>query len=380
MDSPNNYKLNVTEKCVEILDRDNNVICECFVKNHKQEIKKIIFFKNNNVDHVLYHTYETEKHTQFPEIEIVNLQTKEKKTCNPCLKMGYRTALIDEIQRTIILSGYVGGMLHSYVLYDFELNELSIGDYVDNKYLQTDMFRSYDVHNFTFENCAIYLNLIFKKIYLDQRLYPIERNFNLDTFVDCNDRLCLRCYDCTNKIDYANLEEIKLVVQFINECESYDNMKQMMKIFENNSNNIFKTFVLEENNESITKKCHNNKNLANFLSLSSVDVKNIQCNGFYTNNNYQIHWTNFLKYKFVDMTSFCNFLAQNTLGFSYHINKCIKKNLLPNGIGLVFKFTTYDNTTYKFVILMSLIEIEGTEEYVTYSKEFSKIKIEISAY
>jgi hypothetical protein len=106
----------------------------------------------------------------------------------------------------------------------------------------------------------------------------------------------------------------------------------------------------------------------------------LSCKGLYSGNDYFYYWDYFLNCKFDEHFEFGDFLGRSTLGCEYYTNGSILKELLPNGIGLVFKLITSNDITYEFIIKMSLVEIEEDSTRVTYDKDKSKITVDISSY
>ena len=121
-----NYKTNVSiirkSDKVEIFsyvineddDEDNDV------NYHLRNIfNSATFFLNDNVDFVIVND-QTEDY--FPNATIINLETLETKYINHMMKYGYKTAEILDDNKTILLTGYIMGMINGSISYDFDGN------------------------------------------------------------------------------------------------------------------------------------------------------------------------------------------------------------------------------------------------------------------
>jgi hypothetical protein len=300
-----NYNLNRVEKGLEIINKSNNEkICECFLDMRNKENlkpyenldKKLIFFKNNGVDHILYNTYEEDDNGEhdyiFPEVEIINLETKEKIWFQPMAKMGFIDVQICEQKHIIIIYGYISGMIMDYSFFDFDGNELDADDIVDNKYNEINIFNRCR-YQFKMNNNKLYFELILPEQYIDSTKYPYGNvNFNLEEFTKDDNNLILkyensygmnksgkcyilRCFNFTDNIDIVSLEEMKKITTFLAHCDSYNLLKHFVRNFENN--NIFKTLVSGSNNMERFKridviKRNNCDNLINFTNFGNKRI------------------------------------------------------------------------------------------------------------
>lgn len=158
-----------------------------------------------------------------------------------------------------------------------------------------------------------------------------------------------------------------------------------MKKFEENSNNIFKVLISgRENigkfkNIDVMKNNIDNKICEDFCDLRISSIKAIHCNGLHTGSDFNEHWNIFLMFTFDENFDFGDTLAKNTLGYQY-FNNGVPKDLLPEGIGLIFKIVTTENIVYQFIIKMSLVETEEDLNKLKYNKNKSKIIVDVSVY
>ena len=383
----NNRKINILDKvtgefiweCIFFVDGKNNY--DDFHFSNENSYKKITFYKHNDQQWILYHDY-SDGNSIFPKILLVNLETKESIYIEPQFKMGYDEVIIDEHRQLIILFGYELGMCMGYLFYDFDGDYLADDDIFGEELLSTKIF-GYKRHKFTIEDSNVYLNLSIPKKYFNKNDFPYSeikfdvKKFGLDELLNIgNEIILLKCFDVTNNKEIISYEEIKNIVDFLESCEKYIGMKDIIHLLKTNDKNIFKC-CLENNvshkNMQITKSDECKK----FLDLNIPDVTKIECNGLYTGNKYDSKWSTFLNYKFTDLLNFSKWLAENTLGYQYARQKCIDKTLLPNGIGLVFKLFTVDKTIYTFTIKMNLVDVMYDETKLTYDEDKCIVDINV---
>lgn len=351
-----------------------------------------IFFKNNGTNYMLHHMYEDSEDCDyiFPEVAIVNLETKEKKQFQPFCKMGFIDVKICEQSHVIAMFGYIMGMVMMYTFWDFEGNQLNMNNIVDSKMC------SVDIHQFKVDNDKLYFDIIIPEQYFDKDKYPYSNvDFDLQQFTKEDNNLIwknrnnsypadniyscriLRAYNCTDSICLVNLKELEKIIQFSDHCNKYKYLKQIISNFDNDYN-IFKMLVSGKENIGKFKRINVIKDtLCETLVISkSSEIKRMSCYGLYSNNDYFFQHTDiFLKLKFDESFDFGEWLAKNTMGFVYHNTGSIEKKLAPNGIGLVFEIETIHNIIYKFTIKMLLIDVKDNDTLITYDKNMSNITV-----
>jgi len=382
----NNRKINILDKvtgeiiweCISFVDDDND---DDFHFSNENSYKKITFYKHNDQQWILYHDY-SNGDLIFPKILLVNLETKESISLEPQFKMGYDEVIIDEHRQLIILFGYVMGMCMGYLIYDFDGNFLASDDVFGEELLSTKIF-GYKRHKFTIENSNVYLNLLIPKKYFNKNDFPYSeikfdvKKIGFDELSNVgNETIILKCFDVTNNKEIISYEEIKNIVDFLESCEKYTGMKDIIHLLKTNDKNIFK-YCLENDISNKNMKITKSDECKKFLDLNISDITKIECNGLYTGNKYCSKWSTFLRYKFTDSLNFGKWLAENTLGYQYVTQKFIDKTLLPNGIGLVFKLFTVDKTIYKFTIKMKLVDVVDDETKLTYDEDKCIVDIDV---
>ena len=194
-------------------------------------------------------------------------------------------------------------------------------------------------------------------------------------FEQTPDDYMLTCYKHPDieVIDYALLEKL---IDYISDCQQYDKSKGFIQILKENNENMFEYFL--KNKSDKYTEINSDVDATEFIH-SYDKFKSIQQSGFYSGNIFDIFLTNEFGYR-MNAETFGAWYAQQRLGCSYLTNKCINKDLLPFGIGIVTKFVTFDNVTYEFIIKISLIELESDTSKVTYVQDQSVIKVEILKY
>lgn len=111
-------------------------------------------------------------------------------------------------------------------------------------------------------------------------------------------------------------------------------------------------------------------------SLNEDEIIDMNCHGLYTDNDYNHHYDSFLNYHY-DPKTFHNFLLQRTLGYQYHYYNSVRKEELPNGIGLRFTFSMKNRRTIEYIIKMPLFELKNDNTRVTYFEGQSIVTIHI---
>ena len=347
--------------------------------------KNILFFKNDNQSCILFHDYENEDF-MFPLIKIVNLEIKKQIAISPFFKRGYEKVFIDNKSKIIILKGYVFGMIDGYVFFDFDGEELLWKDIVKAK---SNVVENIKLIPYDFEQIddTIYMNVCLKKEYLNYlNDGKIETNFEPNNFTLIENPkeknvLMIKCFDFTNNINMIDPIEIAKIIDFQKKSKKYQWVESIKAKIKKNDKNIFKVFgemalsnIETPSNVKITK---NTNDLLNYDQI--IDFES---NGLYTGNNYNDHWEKFSAYEFDNFKDFGCWLANSTLGSTYHksdpLDKSIEKKLLPNGIGLVFKIVIANKCEYKFIIKMSLIEHPLNPDYLKYDETKSLIDVNIS--
>ena len=419
------YYINKTGKCLEIINKETNEkVHECchidndinneIYKDNDGCFKKAIFFKNGEDTCVIYHFVDDGDY-QFPDIEIFNLETKEKIIFNPNLKMGYIDLQICEEEKIIILYGYIGGMMCSYDFYDFQGNYIDYDYDVRNLYNNRTYFYQYKIHG-----GKIFFELIIPTQYLDNSNYKYSIKNILDNLIvkeetnnliiinnnyeiinkeekyyrignrnkipneNCifknHDCIIVSCINCTDKITMINLEIGNKIIEFNKRCENYDEIK----LFKFKSNNIFKILLTNNNINNVEVIKEND-----FEDFKEFDIKNIEFYGLYTKINYFYYLPNFLDINFTDTFNFREWLSNFMLGYEYKKNGYILKSIFPDGICIVFKFYFSSSSFNKekeeeeiieFIIKMNLVELEDDITKVRYDNEKSKMVVNIKSY
>lgn len=344
----------------------------------------ITFFSNEGVDFAIINI----KDDRY-SATLLNLETFETKQICHDMTNGYGNVEISEKNKIMLFSGRIYGMRHGSVVYDFNGNK--IVSWKDLKMCPTK-YTNNGIGDFNLKviNDELVLQLTFNCSFFDRILYPhITPTFKLEDFgtniktVDNSGtkKYILSCYQYPD-IDLVDFSCAKKLMDFIKECQNYDRTKNITEDISKNPDNMFKFFIENKdilmNNLVICKDQSNHELLSQFTQKCS-QFKFATWYGLYTGNNFSHYLEFFARYKF-NLDTFGTWLANNTLGHEYHSNKCIRKETLPNGVGMSVTFTTFDNISYEFTIKMYLIELENDNTKVTYSKEKSIVTVNIRTF
>lgn len=356
------YNLLDIDDKLELINCNDNSIMYLIKRHNNFNLTFWIFEHTGDI----YEAYnETKK--QFSNFIIYNLEKKTLIKIDTGIKCCINSAKFARESNFLILNGSIFGQGCYNLIYNFEGEELYIEDFILEKHSKELYFseeKSIDI-----VNNELTFNYIIPKIFFDKDKFPFAPNLVVSKFEETDKFYFLPKY--SNKLLISENVESE-IDRFLEHCNHYKYVKDIAPIFVK-MNNFFKIFSTQNVDNILIER---SGDLSMFSQLKVEQIKNIEHNGLYTNNNY-INSMIYLINKEFDINDFGFFLARNTLGHDYFSNGSVKKEDIPDGIGLITKFTTIDNSIYTFIIKMSLIEVDDNKERVTYVKEKSKIYISI---
>jgi hypothetical protein len=338
-----------------------------------------------NTDYGEYLIYNDVGNSCFYDIIIVNLKNNTTIRLDDLqYKFGARKILYTQKSNSFILFGYPGGQGAAYDHYDFEGNRIE--DFYNFDYDGNEKECIYDFsHNenngVMLENGEIILNYVIPKSYFQDK-YKKYIDFDMSLLIEKGDNYILNVCKYLPIYDPINTkEDIEKIKIFKNTIIRRGYIEKCWEEFDKNNKNIFKEFLSKEIDYVVINKDKSYyENYNRIFDLTIDQIKDIKHNGFYSGNDFfGLCTRNFFSYNYSNDT-FGKFLIEQTLGCQYNQNGYINKELLPDGIGLIFKIETDDNIVFEFIIKMSLKELENDNSKITFDKEKSKININVNIY
>jgi hypothetical protein len=338
-----------------------------------------------NTDYGEYIIYNDVGNSCFYDVIIVNLKNNSTIRLDDLqYKFGARKILYTQKSNSFILFGCPGGQGSAYDHYDFEGNKIE--DFYNFDYDGNEKECIYDFSRdendgVMLENGEIILNYVISKSKFEDK-YKKYIDFDMNLLIEKGDDYIFNVCKYLPNYDSINTkEDIEKIKRFKNTIKRRKNIERCWVEFEKNNTSIFKEFLTKEINYVVVNKnkCYY-ENYNRIFDLTIDQIKDIKHNGFYSSTDFFDFCTNnFFRYQY-DIDTFEKFLIDQTLGYQYKQDGYINKELLPYGIGLIFKIETNDNIVFEFTIKMSLIELENDNSKITYDKEKSKININVNIY
>jgi hypothetical protein len=311
------------------------------------------FIFSNNDDIYLLHLDDDD----WNKIIIYNFKTKESIIIDPSYKGGSSKIHIYPQHNLIITYGYKIGMVLKYDFYTLKGEEYDVNEDIN--------FTSVD--SITFNEDSIIFNNVVPKKYFSDKYKSIDK-IDISLFNQTDENYFIPIYDLFSK---KKLIDDSYINKFIQSCKEYDVLCKSITSFFNNDRNLFFIFAKENiKNTSIER----GDGVEDIINLSKDSIFNMKLKGLYTGKNY----TNHLDYYFQKRVDddFVDWLPQICLGSFYQCHKYVKKEDLPNGIGLVFTITDINNITYSLTIKMELFELEEGKLFYVKDKCVLNVKFE----
>jgi len=338
-----------------------------------------------NTDYGEYLIYNDVGNSCFYDVIIVNLKNNTTIRLDDLqYKFGTKKVLYTKASNSFILFGYPMGMGSIYDHYDFEGNRIEDFYNYDNEGNEKECIYDFSRnHNdgIIIENNEIILNHVIPKIYFQDR-YQKYIDFDMSLLIENGDNYIFNVCKYLPNYDPINTkEDIEKIKRFEKTVLRRGHIEGCWKEFKKTNTNIFKEFLTKEIDYVVVNKdkCYY-ENYNRIFNLTIDQIKDIKHNGFYSGTDFFHNSTSiFFSYQY-NIDTFGKFLIDQTLGCQYKQNGYIDKELLPDGIGLIFKIETTDNIVFEYIIKMSPIELENDNSKITFDKEKSKIKINVIIY
>lgn len=286
---------------------------------------------------------------------VYNITTKNKIIICPQYKGGCEIEhlYVFKTKPIIISRGYICGQIMSFSIHSIENgieNDdekgsyfsrcIKINEMISGKCLDISSEFLIEVHDE-----EIIFNYTIPEKYLDNSIYRYVNNENKNINVEGLYQIKTNEYGKNvyvipkNKISEDKVKEID---DFITYCQKYDlTLKAVENLFKYKNNVFIYHF---KDNESFSK-------------INKENIKEFEIRGLYTNNDYTYHSYFYFGHEF-DENFAKNFANSCCSGKFVNENSYISKDILPNGIGIKMKLTTYENVTYELIIKIKLIEKE----------------------
>jgi hypothetical protein len=384
------FTFNKNNDIIEInRNLDNKKIYSFKIEDTEDDFMKNVWYCETSEGDFILCNDVTNGYT-FPPLVMIDVNNDSIIEMLPNMKGGVKKLVWSKKCDYFFVFGYSCGMINTYQAFNFK------GEEIDTSDIYGDCFSYNHKDGIRSVNDDIIFSIVIPEEYFNNDLYShYDIDFNKNALHKNEHNYLLDVYKHSDNITSNNVEsnnitlnniildssdEIEKVKKFIKYCSRRKYIESVFESFTKNNQNIFKKFLSEEYDfVKVDKNNLYHDNINKFFELNTNQIKDMSCNGLYSGSDYFNHYCNFMKYEF-DTDTFGDFLVRNTLGFEYHTNKCIPKQLLPNGIGLVFKITTVNDVVYQYAIKMSLVELDNDAEKVTYAKEKSKIEVDVTIY